>query len=265
MKSILTACLLVVSFSFSAKASEEKEYLDFFTQYQALSDAFDVSVAEMYSDDARILVLQKLPDGTQRTMEIAGQKYKTMLVDAMDVARKRGDQSKFSDIQITLDGATAKIKASRYAVVKCFQDTRYYMLAKKQSDGKIQIIEEFVQSPMESNCESRPENDLALLLEATAKMMNKDLPVMADASTKLEKVSVTGNEMKFHYELVDFISSDVDKDVILSNMKPAIAQQSCVTPSLRAVMDQGGTITYLYNGNDKKEIATFSVGKDSCS
>ncbi|MBW2712919.1 MAG: hypothetical protein JRC77_04130, partial [Deltaproteobacteria bacterium] len=184
---------------------------------------------------------------------------------AMDIAKKRGDQSKFSDIQITLDGVTAKIKASRYAVVKCFQDTRYYMLARKQSNGKIQIIEEFVESAVKSNCESRPENDLALLLEATVITMNKDLPIMVDSDTKLEKVSADGNEMKLHYELVNFISSDVDTDVFLSNMKPAIAGQSCATPSLRAVMDQGGTIAYLYNGNDKKEIATFSVGKDSCS
>ncbi len=256
--------LALTTFSVSAGAAEEKDFAAFFNKYETLSGQYDITVAGLYSDQANILAVRVLPDGSEQKMAIDGKKWKQLIVDSMDIAKQRGDSSKFSDVSFTRDGDGMKITASRYSAIKCFQDKDYYMILKEREDGQIEIVEEFTRSPQKSNCEKIAENDLVLVLQATVKAVSKQLPVMLDSDTRLEKISSEGKVLTYQYELVNYASKDLDAIALMKAVKPMVIKQTCTTPNLKSIVDQGGTVSYLYDGKDKVQVIEINVNKQNC-
>jgi hypothetical protein len=258
---IVSVFVLLVSI---AHAAQKSEYHEFFNKYQSLGHNFDVSVANLYSDDAQIIAVRKMPDGIEQTLKVDGKKWKQMINDSMEIGKQRGDKSEFSDIKIVVDKNKAKITASRYSTLKCFKDTSYYMIVSKKTNGNLQIIEEFMESPVLSKCKNTAKNDLALVLQGAVKMTNKQLPVMVDSDTKLERTSSEGAMLIYHFELVNYLSTEIDAQVLEQSLKPLVIQQTCTMPNLTPVVNQGGTVSYRYNGKDKKQILVINIDKNSC-
>lgn len=257
--------LLICLFSTATHASSESEYIEFFERYQALGDSFDVEVAELYSDEANIIAIRKMPDGIEQTMKVEGKKWKKMISDSMELGKQRGDRSEFSNVKVSVNENRAKVTANRYATVKCFNDSRYYMIIEKGGNKKFQIVEEFMESPLQSSCTNKPSNDISLVLQTSVKMINKQLPIMVDSDTKLEKTSSEGNTLIYHYVLVNYLSTELDPLALEQNLRPMVTQQTCTMPNLKPVVDQGGSISYRYTGKDQKQIIAIDIDKSSCS
>lgn len=117
-----------------------------------LFDNYDPSVAELYSDNAKIHAYRKYPYGTERQMELDGVQWKQLLVRAMPLAKAQNDKSVFTEIVISIFGAGYKIKANRYSNRKCYTDTGYYMVVAPNKDGEFKIIEEYSETQPQSNC-----------------------------------------------------------------------------------------------------------------
>ena len=128
-------------------------------------------------------------------------------------------KSEFSDIKVVVEKDKAKITASRYAAIKCFHDKRYYMIVGKGENGTLQIIEESMESLAQSKCASTPKNDLSLVLQSSVVMTNKQLPIMVDSDTKLERTSSEDNMLIYHYELVNYLSTELDAEALKQNLK----------------------------------------------
>ena len=111
MKLKILTIFIILILSVSVKASQESDYLKFFKDYQSLGDNFDTAVIQLYSDDANIIVVRKMPDGVERTLKIDGLKWKQMIADTMEIAKQRGDKSEFSDIKVVVEKDKAKITA----------------------------------------------------------------------------------------------------------------------------------------------------------
>lgn len=252
------------TFTASVFAAEENAYTEFFNRYDQLSSQYDPAVAGMYSDQAAIIAVRILSDGTEQKMVLEGKKWKELVVDSMEIAKQRGDNSKFTDVAIVPEGEGMKVTASRYSATKCFQDKDYYMILKAREDGQIEITEEFARSPLKSNCEKVPENDLALVLQATVKVIGKQLPVMLDSDTKLEKISSEGKVLTYQYELVNYASTGLDAIALMKSLKPMVTKQTCTVANMKTILDQGGTVSYVYLGNDKKQVIEINISKQSC-
>ncbi len=264
--SFKTASILIfLLLSSTANAADESDYFKFFEKYQTLGDSFDTSVVNLYADDAEITSIRKMPDGIEQLMKIEGRKWKEMIVDTMDIGKQRGDTSRFTDIKIAIDSDRAKISANRYATIKCFDDKNYYMVVEERANNELRIVEEFYETPIQSKCISTPKNDLSLLLKATVKVVNKQLPVMIDGETKLEKTSSEDKTLIYHYVLINYLSTEVNEDAIDQNIRASIIENICTKPSLKPVVDKGGTISFRYSGKDKKHIFSIDVDKSSCS
>ena len=244
MKLKLLAAFSILILSVCVNATQKSDYLKFFNNYQKLGNSYDVAVAELYSDDAKVVAVRKMQDG---------------------IEQKRGDKSEFKNIHISSENDKAKITASRYSTEKCFHDNHYYMVVGKGKNGELQIIEEHMESPVQTNCKTKPKNDLSLVLQGSVKMINKQLPIMVDSDTKLEHASSQGNTLIYHYELVNYMSSDINAEVFEQNLKPIVIQQTCTMPNLTPVIEQGGTVSYRYNGNDDVHILSINVDKSSCT
>jgi hypothetical protein len=149
----LIIALSLVSICVHADSTDIAAAQAFFENYAALSDAYDDKVADLYSDSAVIRGFRRYPHGLERSMELTGSQWKALLVKAMPLARAQADRSTFSDVEVSVTGTKAKIKANRYAVRKCYTDTGYYMVVERQPDGKYLIVEEYSETQPQSNCQ----------------------------------------------------------------------------------------------------------------
>jgi len=62
----------------------------FFARFVEISHAFDPAVADFYADEARIVSVRKYPGGAERTLEMQGVEYKSLLRSVMPLAKARG-------------------------------------------------------------------------------------------------------------------------------------------------------------------------------
>lgn len=136
----------------NAQGLQAAEARAFFDRYVALGDAYDSSLAELYSDNGRIRSARRYPDGQSRTMEMTGTQWKGMISSAMPLAKAQGDRSDFKNVRVERYGELMRIKADRYSVRKCYWDRGYYMLISRQSDGRIRIVEEYLETQPQSDC-----------------------------------------------------------------------------------------------------------------
>lgn len=265
MKSSFTLFSLLLALSIPAARAEEPGKFDiFFSEFETLNNQFDAKVAERYSDDAKITALRIQPDGTEKVVVFDGKKWKQLIRDLMGLAKERGDSSNYSNVKIAVDGNTAKITASRYSALKCYLDNDYFLVV-TSGDQRMEIIEEFSKAPQQSACENAPqEDDLALIMRATVLAVSKQLPVMLDSDTKLEKISSEGKVLAYDYELVNFLSTEVDKLALNAGLTKTLVMQACSTSGLKSIMEKGGTLSYRYNGKDKLQVAQIQVDIKSC-
>lgn len=121
-------------------------------KYVALGQAYDIRVADLYSDAAVIRAYRRYPHGLERAMELTGVQWKTLVTKVMPLAKLKGDRSTYANIEVSVDGAKAKIKADRYSVPKCYTDKGYYMVVEREADGRYLIVEEYTETQPQSNC-----------------------------------------------------------------------------------------------------------------
>jgi len=133
---------LILSSSF-ASGVQEQQARDFFQRLQELAAQFNPELIGMYSDDAKVRSLRTYPTGQKREMSLSGKQFKALLASALPLAKQRGDISTYSNVTITTDGKTAKIKADRYSKLKDYTDTGYYLIVAESPSGQLQIIEEY--------------------------------------------------------------------------------------------------------------------------
>jgi hypothetical protein len=125
----------------------------FFNYYITLSENFDPALADLYSDSAKIQTYRKYPHGLERSMALSGLQWKMLINKMMPIAKASNDRSKFSNIKITPIAKKYKIKADRFSTIKCYTDKGYYMVIEPKENGAFEIIEEYMETQPNSNCE----------------------------------------------------------------------------------------------------------------
>ena len=141
---------LLILFSSFVAADENAD--EFFQRYIDLGEKFDVNVASMYSDAAKIHTYRVYPHGLERTMELTGTQWKQLIVKVMPLAKAKNDKSTFSNIKISKYGTGYKIRADRYSDRKCYTDKGYYMVIEPDANKSFHVIEEYIETQPQSNC-----------------------------------------------------------------------------------------------------------------
>lgn len=261
-KKLTTALLLLTSLP--VLPADRTEYRKYFDDFKHLSSQFDTAVSFMYTDDARIIGVRKKPDGTEEQMTITGERWKSIILASMESAKQLNDRYEYTDINISVEADQAKISATRYSVANCFTDNQFYMIVKNSANDLLQIVEQFMESPAQSNCEGS-KTSLEDYLKSTVTMINGQLPASIDSETQLVKTSSDGSNLTYHYVLLNYTSETLTQEDATSKLKPLVVQQSCSNPNLRSILDQDGSISYIYRGSDAVQIAKLDVEKSVCS
>jgi len=258
--------LLCFTASAVVQADEQTSYKQFFEEYQRLVTEFDASLSTLYANDAKIMGVRKQADDEEASMTIDGKRWKAIIQASMERAKNVGDRSDYSDIVIDVDGDSAKISATRYSQLRCFTDTRFYMVVSRNEEGELAIVEQLTESSEKSHCEKAETSatELSEFLQSTVEMINEQLPATIDAETQLIKTSAEGTNLVYHYVLLNYTSETLSSEEATSRLQPIVINQSCGSPNMRPILDQEGSISYIYKGSDAVQIAKLDVDISAC-
>jgi hypothetical protein len=109
--------------------------------YIARSQAFDPTLAELYSDQAHIENLRTYPTGEVRQLTFPAAQYKALIEKAMPLARSRGDTNRYSQPQFSAHGRGVRIAMTRHSELKNYSSPLVLVVG-RETDGRWRILEE---------------------------------------------------------------------------------------------------------------------------
>lgn len=236
---------------------EAAEVRALFEEYVERSAAFDPGVASLYAPDARIVSLR---DGAE-TIEIRGAEYREMIGRVMPLARKRGDVSRYADVEVARHGDGYRVTATRTSAVKCVDDPDYHLDVAKV-DGSWRIVEEYTETVSLSRCDPSPE--LAARLAGLVEGIEPHLPLDLDEDTRLESVEIAGSALVYHQRLHTVVAAETDLERLSPVLKQAAVREICGTPTMKAIVDAGGSVRYAYVDRDGAAVVNADVPAGLC-
>jgi hypothetical protein len=146
--SSLLVLLAVATTPVVAQSAAPASAHELWEMYVELGTGFDPALADLYADNAVIRNTRRYPDGRTRTLEMTGTEYKSLIRQAMPLARSRGDVDVYSDVQFEeLGEGRTRITATRYSTLKKYRAPHQLTVGRSGGAGW-KILEE--------NGESRP-------------------------------------------------------------------------------------------------------------
>jgi len=79
------------------------------------------------------------------------------------------------------------------------------------------------------------------------------------------KTTADGSKLTYHYVLINYTSDTLTKEEATAKLGPIVVQQSCDSPNLRPILDQNGSLSYIYRGSDAAQIVKFDVDISACA
>jgi hypothetical protein len=113
----------------------------FLTRFLESNHAFDLAVAYLYADEARIVSVRKYPNGMEQKFEMKGAEYKSLIREVMPLAKARADTNTYADISYQGQGTRVWIHATRYSAFKQYSSP-YSLLVGPDASGTWLVYEE---------------------------------------------------------------------------------------------------------------------------
>ena len=150
MKKILLSFVLTVLLSAVAFADDKQDALNFFNSYVNAANTYSPTVANMYSSNAKIIRQVVKPDGTTVNVDTDTATYIKQMKLGQAGAKLRNYKNNHSNIIVTdLGNGRYKVSSLRQPSGESYK-LKTYMIVKKQSDGKWQIVEEMMQTKVQT-------------------------------------------------------------------------------------------------------------------
>jgi hypothetical protein len=102
------------------------------------------------------------------------------------------------------------------------------------------------------------------VLTAAAELMNSNLPMMIDPSTRLDSTVALAGKFQYNYTLVGLSSVEVEETTFLEQNKAAVVSKACASEDNLAFLKSGAAIELVYKANDAVAITTILVSAEDC-
>lgn len=150
MKKILLTLILLLFANLIVFADDSKEALDFFNSYVNAANTYSSTVADMYSPSAKIIRQIIKPDGTTANATTDTATYIKQMKIGQAGAKLRNYKNNYTEITVTpLGNGEYKVSSLRQPSSETYK-LKTYMIVKKQPNGKWQIIEEMMQTKVQT-------------------------------------------------------------------------------------------------------------------
>lgn len=116
---IMLLCIaetLAAAQGLSAETRAKAEQL--WSRYVALEAAFDPAVADLYADDAVIRNRRTYPTGEVREATVPAAQYKTLVRQAIPLAKAKNDISRYSSCTYSAEATRVRIVCARFSALK---------------------------------------------------------------------------------------------------------------------------------------------------
>ena len=132
-----------------AFADENAEAIKFFKRYVNAANNYNSSLAEMYSHDAKIIRQVVKPDGELVDVETDTNTYIKQMRLGQTTAKLRKYKNSYTNITSEKVDNGYKISALRQPSGETYR-LKTYMIINKNSSGKWQIVEEMMQTKVQT-------------------------------------------------------------------------------------------------------------------
>lgn len=151
MKRLFSLVVLFVVFCFAGNMviAANNEGLDFFKKYTNAANNYESSVLDMYAPNAKIIRQVIKPDGELVDIETDTETYLRQLKIGEKTAKIRRYKNHYSNVTSTKYEDGYKISALRQPSGEKYK-LKTYMIIKKQPDGKWKIVEELMQTKVQT-------------------------------------------------------------------------------------------------------------------
>ena len=150
MKKIIISFFAMVLVSLSVLADDKQEVLKFFNNYVTAANNYSPAVAEMYSPSAKIIRQVIKPDGTTANATTNTATYIKQMRIGQAGAKLRQYKNTYTNVTVTpLSDGKYKISSLRQPSGETYK-LKTYMIVKKQQNGKWLIVEELMQTKVQT-------------------------------------------------------------------------------------------------------------------
>ncbi|MDD3435638.1 MAG: hypothetical protein PHC64_00645 [Candidatus Gastranaerophilales bacterium] len=146
-KFLLVFCILV--FGTIVFAGEQDDAMAFFNSVVNASNTYSPNLSSMYSDSAKIIRQVIKPDGTLVNVYFSGKDYKDEMKRNAKFAKLVGYKNYYSDTSVSKAANGYKINAMRRPSPSDYK-LKTYMVVAKQPDGKWVVVEELMQTKVQT-------------------------------------------------------------------------------------------------------------------
>ena len=150
MKKILLTTIALLMMSLSVFADDRQGALNFFNGYIKAANTYSPTVPEMYSPNAKIIRQVVKPDGTTQNVETDTATYIKQMKLGQAGAKLRHYTISYSNVTVTpLGNNKYKVSSLRQPSGESYK-LKTYMVVQKQANGKFIIVEEMMQTKVQT-------------------------------------------------------------------------------------------------------------------
>jgi hypothetical protein len=144
-----TLLILLALIALPVFADDKQEALDFFNSYVTAANSYSSTVANMYSPTAKIIRQIIKPDGTTANATTDTSTYIKQMKLGQAGAKLRNYKNTYTNIEVTPYQDGYKVSSLRQPSGETYK-LKTYMVMKKQPDGKWLIVEEMMQTKVQT-------------------------------------------------------------------------------------------------------------------
>ena len=150
MKKILLTTIALLMITLSVFADDKQAALDFFNGYVRAANTYSPTITEMYSPNAKIIRQVVKPDGTTQNVATDTATYIRQMKLGQAGAKLKHYTNSYTNISVTpLGNNKYKVSSLRQPSGESYK-LKTYMIIQKQSNGKWLIIEEMMQTKVQT-------------------------------------------------------------------------------------------------------------------
>jgi hypothetical protein len=126
----------------------------------------------------------------------------------------------------------------------------------------IAVVVSKIRAPAKSSV-PRPEE----ILPAAVAEANKQMPMMIDSATRMDRASSAGKVLTYHYTLLQRPAPGETLEQLQANVpafEEKVTKKICADDKLRPMLDLGVTMRYSYLTVSGAPAFEFAVTQDSC-
>jgi len=110
---------------------------------------------------------------------------------------------------------------------------------------------------------SKNENTPNAMLVEASQEMNKTMPKMIDAETRLDSTSVERETLNYHYTLINMLkdSSKMDFEAVKSTMLKKAQENIDTNPAMKDYRENNISLHYIFKDKEKNKLFDYTVKK----